>query len=33
MSKSMRFNILISFVTISGFTQGMLLPLLAILSL
>lgn len=31
MSKSMRFNILISFVTISGFTQGMLLPLLAIL--
>ena len=31
MPKSMRFNILISFVTISGFTQGMLLPLLAIL--
>lgn len=31
MSSKMRFNILISFVTISGFTQGMLLPLLAIL--
>lgn len=30
-SARMRFYILISFVTISGFTQGMLLPLLAIL--